>query len=105
MPRSKLPAGVEIWDLGGFGTRRLFDTPHKTLRGGTGESFDWSQIPASIPKDRVILSGGLGPDNIAQAEQLGFWALDVNSRVEERPGKKSLQKLQKLFTILRFQSA
>lgn len=114
--RSKLPTDIEIWlarrsfsaggDLDGLGTRRLFDTPHKTLRGGTGESFDWSQIPASIPKDRVILSGGLGPDNITQAEQLGFWALDVNSKVEDHPGKKSPLKLHELFQALNhYQSA
>lgn len=98
--RSKLPAKIEIWDLAGFGTRRIFDTPHQTLRGGTGESFDWSQIPASIPKERVILSGGLGPDNITQAEKLGFWALDINSKVEEKPGVKSREKLLDVFSKL-----
>ena len=98
--RLKLPDSVEIWDLSGFGTRRLFDTPHETLRGGSGQSFDWSKIPSSIPKDRVILSGGLGKHNITQAEQLGFWALDVNSKVEEQPGRKSKQKLLELFEVL-----
>lgn len=98
--RSKLPENIEVWDLAGFGTRRLFDTPHETLRGGSGQSFDWSQIPDSIPKDQVILSGGLGPHNIAEAEQMGFWALDVNSRVEEQPGKKSPSKLLELFEVL-----
>lgn len=95
--RQQLPENIEIWDLQGSGDRRLFDTPHAQLRGGTGQVFDWSLIPESIPKDRVILSGGLGPDNISTAEKLGFWALDVNSKVEQSAGVKDDAKLQELF--------
>ena len=81
-------------------TRFLFDTPDPKLHGGTGRRFEWSLIPKSIPKDRVILGGGLGPENIAEADQLGFWALDVNSRVEQAPGLKSAAKIQELFARL-----
>jgi indole-3-glycerol phosphate synthase/phosphoribosylanthranilate isomerase len=77
-----------------LGVRVLLDTPHKSLRGGTGQSFDWSKIPADFPKQNAILSGGLNPDNIAQADALGFWALDVNSGVEDSPGLKNLSKIQ-----------
>ncbi len=78
------------------GVRVLLDTPHGTLRGGTGQSFDWSKIPANFPKQNAILSGGLNPENIAEADALGFWALDVNSGVEDSPGLKSHSKIQML---------
>ena len=98
--RSKLKSGVEIWCTSQCGDRQLFDNKDDKLRGGTGKSFDWSLIPSSIPKDRVILSGGLGPDNIAEADKLGFWALDINSKVEQTPGIKSEAKIRKLFAAL-----
>ena len=69
----------------------LLDTYVKDKAGGTGQTFDWRlavQIKQSgIP---VILSGGLGPANIAEAvDRVRPYAIDVNSGVEERPGKKS----------------
>lgn len=98
--RSKLAIGVEIWCASDFGDKHLLDTPHENLRGGTGKSFDWSTIPKDIPKEKIILSGGLGAHNIAQADQLGYWALDVNSQVEQAPGLKSEAKIRELFAVL-----
>ncbi len=79
-----------------LGVRLLLDTPHGILRGGTGQSFDWSKIPADFPKQNAILSGGLNPENIAQAEALGFWALDINSGVEDAPGIKNKFRIVEL---------
>ncbi|MES2503960.1 MAG: bifunctional indole-3-glycerol-phosphate synthase TrpC/phosphoribosylanthranilate isomerase TrpF [Myxococcota bacterium] len=101
--RNQLPHNIEIWrrltpdSPVGEGTRFVFDTPHPTLRGGTGKTFDWSLIPDTLPKDKIILSGGLNPNNVVQADALDFWALDVNSGVENAPGKKDKEKLKKLF--------
>jgi phosphoribosylanthranilate isomerase len=60
----------------------LLDAFVPGVPGGTGERFDWSLIPADLPKP-VILSGGLTPDNVAEAVRtVRPWAVDVSSGVE-----------------------
>ena len=69
----------------------LLDTYSKDKAGGTGETFDW-QLAIKIKKlgIPIILAGGLGPSNIEGAISIVRpYAVDVNSGVEERPGKKS----------------
>jgi len=68
----------------------LFDTYSERKMGGTGKTFDWRLAlkgrGEGLP---VILSGGLTPSNIAEAvSTVRPYAVDVNSGVEERPGKK-----------------
>ncbi len=77
----------------------LFDTFQKSSLGGTGKVFDWSLLQGSvIPKRKIILSGGLNPENIAQAVGLkGIYAFDVASGVEKRPGKKCKRLLKAFF--------
>jgi phosphoribosylanthranilate isomerase len=60
----------------------LLDAWVPGVPGGTGERFDWSLIPPDLPVP-VILSGGLTPDNVAEAVQrVRPWAVDVSSGVE-----------------------
>lgn len=65
----------------------LLDTWHPQLKGGTGQSFDWSLWPKlEIP---LILAGGLTPDNVAQAIALTHaYAVDVSGGVEVGPDRK-----------------
>lgn len=68
----------------------LLDTYQEGLKGGTGEPFEWGLAVKArgfgIP---VILSGGLGPSNIARAVlTVRPYAIDVNSSIERRPGIK-----------------
>jgi phosphoribosylanthranilate isomerase len=66
----------------------LLDAYVPGVPGGTGERFDWSLIPPDLPKP-VILSGGLTPDNVAEAVQrVRPWAVDVSSGVEAAKGIK-----------------
>ena len=76
----------------------LLDTYAADKVGGTGKTFDW-QLAVKIKETGipVILSGGLGPSNIEAAIRLVRpYAVDVNSGVEERPGKKCLDLVQQL---------
>ena len=71
----------------------LLDTYRPGLKGGTGERFDWSLVPAQFG-ERIVLSGGLGTANVAAAiEALAPYAVDVSSSVESEPGVKDHQKI------------
>jgi phosphoribosylanthranilate isomerase len=66
----------------------LLDAYCPGVPGGTGETFDWSRIPASLEKP-VILAGGLTANNVADAvEQVRPFAVDVSGGVEAEPGCK-----------------
>lgn len=65
--------------------------------GGTGRTFDWRlarEVRELVP--RLILAGGLTPENVAAAvEAVGPFALDVCSGVETAPGRKSAALLRR----------
>ena len=70
----------------------LIDTPAGVERGGTGRTFDWSLVQGLT--GRIILAGGLGPDNVAQAiRQTRPWGVDACSRLESAPGRKDPVKV------------
>ncbi|NBB91940.1 MAG: phosphoribosylanthranilate isomerase [Gammaproteobacteria bacterium] len=66
----------------------LLDAHAPGQAGGSGETFDWSRVPALGRP--WVLAGGLNPDNVGQAcARLAPDAVDVSSGVEVRPGVKS----------------
>jgi phosphoribosylanthranilate isomerase len=78
-----------------FDTARglLLDAYVPGVPGGTGERFDWSLIPTDLSRP-VILSGGLTPDNVAEAiQRVRPWAVDVSSGVEAEKGIKDAHKI------------
>jgi phosphoribosylanthranilate isomerase len=81
----------------------LLDSYSKDKAGGTGKTFDW-QLAIKIKKlgMPVILAGGLGPSNIDDAiRTVRPYAVDVNSGVEVRPGKKSHMRMKDLMKKVR----
>jgi phosphoribosylanthranilate isomerase len=71
----------------------LLDTPSDSLHGGTGRTFDWSR--ASIPGKRIVIAGGLGPDNVAAAIRVCLpWGVDACSQLESSPGRKDPDKVR-----------
>jgi phosphoribosylanthranilate isomerase len=81
----------------------LLDTYSKDKAGGTGKTFNW-QLAIKIKKlgTPIILAGGLGPANIDGAvSTVRPYAVDVNSGVEERPGKKSHTLMKDLMEKVR----
>ena len=78
----------------------LIDTPAGAQRGGTGRSFDWSLV-RDLP-GKIVLAGGLGPDNVAEAiRQVRPWGVDACSRLESAPGRKDAAKVRALVQAVR----
>ena len=50
---------------------------------------------------KALVAGGIGPGNARAAQDLGAFAIDVGSALDERPGRKSPEKIAALFDALR----
>ncbi len=73
----------------------LLDTYVKGALGGTGVAFDWRLAVKAKQYGRIILAGGLDPDNVRSAvEQVRPYGVDVSSRVEASPGRKDPVKVE-----------
>ncbi|MGC8826076.1 MAG: phosphoribosylanthranilate isomerase [Anaerolineae bacterium] len=68
----------------------LLDSFHPQSAGGTGQRWAWDELDISaVPPARLIIAGGLTPDNVVDAvRRLRPWGVDVSSGVESRPGQK-----------------
>jgi phosphoribosylanthranilate isomerase len=76
------------------------------LRGGTGESFDWTLLAARRSKVPLILSGGLVPENVAEAiAATQPFAVDTASGTEAAPGRKDPKRLSAFFAAVRSTTA
>jgi phosphoribosylanthranilate isomerase len=81
----------------------VLDVKSKGLYGGTGLRSDWTLAQEVIKgsKAKIFMAGGLSPENISQAMELGSYGLDLASGVEISPGVKSKDKIIALFSTLR----
>jgi len=83
--RSRLPdgptLGVDAW--------------HPAAYGGTGRRADWGVAAAWARAHRLLLSGGLTPENVREAIlRVRPWGVDVSSGVEREPGRKDPEKVR-----------
>jgi phosphoribosylanthranilate isomerase len=76
----------------------LVDAPDPVRRGGTGTKADWDAAAGLARMRRVILAGGLTPENVAEAiARVRPYGIDVSSGVERSPGLKDHGRLAALF--------
>ncbi len=74
--------------------------------GGTGQTVDWTLAAEAARASRVLLAGGLTPDNVAEAiQQVRPYGVDVSSGVEVRPGRKDHVKVRTFIQAARLVSA
>jgi phosphoribosylanthranilate isomerase len=77
----------------------LFDArppADSTRPGGHGATFDWRILAGLKGRLPFMLSGGLTPDNVAEAIRItGAAIVDVSSGVESRPGEKDLELIRR----------
>jgi phosphoribosylanthranilate isomerase len=81
----------------------LVDAHHPDLRGGTGQTCDWSSARATLRFTRfLILSGGLNAQNVSEAiAAVAPHAIDVCSGVESAPGIKDHRALKDFMCAVR----
>ena len=109
--RQQLPKDTQIWKAISINTeaqsavdftddlnvdRYIFDSQTANQQGGTGKTFDWSLIPENL-KHKIILAGGISPNNVEQAIQQSCLGLDFNSGVESAAGVKDQEKMRLVF--------
>jgi len=80
----------------------LLDAYVEGIRGGTGQTCDWAVAIQAKAYGRIMLGGGLAPENVVEAVRtVQPYAIDVNSGVEVAPGIKDHGKIRALFGMLR----
>ena len=81
--------------------RILLDCQVGEQSGGTGCAFDWSLLDDIDTATPIALAGGLSVDNIQEAIKTKADLLDLNSGVESAPGIKDINKINRVFELLR----
>ena len=80
----------------------LLDAGTGGARGGSGRTFDWGWAVEAKRFGRVVLAGGLGPDNVAEAvRRVRPWGVDAASGTEAALGRKDPEKLRRFVEQVR----
>ena len=80
----------------------LLDGSRAGQFGGTGASADWNVARRAVSAHRIILAGGLMPENVGAAiRSVRPYAVDVASGVESKPGKKDHARLKQFIDEVR----
>jgi phosphoribosylanthranilate isomerase len=83
-------------------TTWLLDAADRVRRGGTGMQVDWRRASVIARDRRVVLAGGLTPDNVADAiAAVQPYGVDVSSGVEATPGVKDGDKVARFLANAR----
>jgi phosphoribosylanthranilate isomerase len=84
----------------------LLERFHPELHGGTGEPWDWSRACEAGQYAKIVLAGGLAPENVAHAIRVARpYAVDVATRIERVVGKKDPQLVREFMRAIRLAEA
>lgn len=105
-----VPGHIECWPVYREGNRvtDTFRSPLKVsvtsflyegARSGQGQAVDWSKAAVLAGNGNMILAGGLGVDNVADAiTAVRPFGVDVSSGVESAPGEKDSRKIREFIS-------
>ena len=80
----------------------LLDAYSDKARGGTGERFDWGVAKSLRGRDNIVVSGGLGPENVREAvEFFEPYGVDASSSLEDEPGRKNGERVRRFVLAAR----
>ncbi len=83
-------------------TTFLVDAADPVRRGGTGAPVDWTAAAALARACRLVLAGGLTPENVSEAiDIVDPYGVDVSSGVEDAPGIKNADKVTRFLASAR----
>ncbi len=99
--RVKSAASLEALDAYGADLI-LLDAHSERARGGTGERFDWGVAKSLRGRDNIVVSGGLGPENVREAVHFFEpYGVDASSALEHRPGRKNGERVRRFVLAAR----
>ena len=104
----QFPRVYKAFSAGSDAVRRAREYPGDIVMvdspsgGGSGDVFDWGLID-DVPEGlRILLAGGLHPDNVALAvAKVRPWGVDVNTGVEASHGRKDPMKVKSFIAAAR----
>ena len=80
----------------------LLDAYSDKARGGTGRRFDWEVAKSLGGRDNIVVSGGLGPENVRDAvEFFEPYGVDASSSLEDAPGRKNGERVRRFVLAAR----
>jgi phosphoribosylanthranilate isomerase len=80
----------------------LLDAHDEVRKGGTGQRIDWELAAAAASSRRIVLAGGLNPENVGEAvRRVRPYAVDVSTGVEQSPGIKDEGRIYELIEAVR----
>lgn len=98
--RERVPLLIQAFPAGSQALERADEYPADIFlvdsqTPGSGQVFDWSLAEGAPDGKRIVIAGGLTPDNVADAvEATRPWGVDVSSGVEREPGRKDARKVR-----------
>lgn len=97
----RLTAGADLATLADYPVSALLlDACVPGQFGGTGQRCDWETAARVAEGHRVILAGGLKPDNVTEAvRRVRPYGVDVSSGVERHPGQKDPEKVARFIRL------
>jgi phosphoribosylanthranilate isomerase len=95
---------MDVCDMFLFDTAPVVAAGTDHAYGGTGQKFNWDLLKNVDVGKPYFLSGGIGPNDVAELQQLllqpaakALFALDVNSKFETSPGVKDMGKVRQFY--------